>query len=122
MIRKRRGAIPRRNLQARSVVYTVDKFNRPTTPTYNLFTLENCTIQPYVGEDFLVAGEGFQNKKAFTIFTDTSVSVGEEDSNIKPDQVYVMDGWYRVVKVKPWLNNVISHYEIVVVKITGQSP
>ena len=123
-MRSKRRLIPRKNLIARHVQDTVDQFGRPQIgqAIYTPFEFKNCTIQPYVGEDLIVADTGFQSKRAFTIFTDTSVTEGQEDSVIKPDEVFVLDEWYRVAKVKPWLNSVIPHYEVVVVRITGESP
>jgi len=122
MIRKRR-LLPRKNIPARHIEDVVDKFGRPQIgqSNYTDFELKNCTVQPYVGNDLIVADTGFETKEAFTIFTETLVSVGEEDSIRKPDQVFMYDAWYRVVKVKPWQNGVIPHYEIVVVMITQLS-
>jgi hypothetical protein len=123
MIRKRR-LLPRKNIPARQVQDTVDRFGRPQIgqAAYTNFELKNCTVQPYVGDDLIVADTGFETKEAFTIFTETSASIGEEDSIRKPDEVFIFDAWYRVVKVKPWQNSVIPHYEVVVVKITLRSP
>lgn len=121
MIKRRRGAIPRKTLQARHVQDTVDKFGTPQVgqAVYTPFNLLFCTVQPYVGEDLIVADTGFQSKRAYTIFTETAVTEGEEDSLIKPDEVLIDGDWYRVMKVKPWQVGVIPHYEVIVVKIVG---
>lgn len=121
MIKRRRGVIPRKSLQARHVQDTVDKFGSPVQgqAIYTPFTLNNSTVQPYTGEDLAVIDTGFQNKKTFVIFTETKVTEGDEDSLTKPDEVMVFDEWYRVVKVKPWQVGVIPHYEVTVVKIVG---
>jgi len=118
MIKRRRGAITRFDIQARHVQDDVDKFGRPSdTPTYTPFTAERCTVQPYVGGDLLVAADGFGDKEVYTVFTDTYLSQGKEGGLEKPDEVFIFDEWYRVAKTKRWQNGVINHYECVVVKI-----
>jgi hypothetical protein len=121
MIKRRRGAIPRKTLQARNVQDTVDNFGRPQVgqSVYTPFDLLNTTIQPYQGEDLMVLDTGFQSKRAFTLFTETKVTEGEEDSQTKPDEVMIEGDWYRVAKVKPWQVGVIPHYEVIVVKVVG---
>lgn len=119
-MRKRR-LLPRITLEARHVEDNVDKFGRPDplNPLYTPFDLEFCTVQPYVGDDLIVSGDGFDSKTVYTIFTETEVTEGEDDSTIKPDEVKVYGKWYRVAKVKRWQTGVIPHYEIIVVKKQG---
>ena len=121
MIKRRRGVIPRKSVQGRHVQDTVDDFGRPLVgqAVYTPFNVLNTTVQPYIGEDFMAADSGFQSKRTYTIFTETKLTEGEEDSIIKPDEVMIDGDWYRVVKVKPWQVGVIPHYECVVVKIVG---
>jgi hypothetical protein len=121
MIKRRRGVIPRKTVQGRHVQDTVDNFGRPLVgqAVYTPFNLLNTTVQPYQGEDLMVLDTGFQSKRAFTLFTETKVTEGEEDSQIKPDEVMIDGDWYRVVKVKPWQVGVIPHYEVIVVKTVG---
>lgn len=117
-MKRRRGAIPRRSLPARHVTDDVDKFGRPSdTPTYESFTAKYCTVQPYVGSNLVVAPDGFADKETYVIFTDTYLSEGVEGGVAKPDEVFIFDEWYRVVKTKRWQNGVINHYECVVIKI-----
>lgn len=111
MRNKRRGAIPRKTLEGRHITDNVDKFNRPLAPTITPFEAKLCTVQPYVGEDLIVGADGFQSKSAFTVFTDTPITEGEEGSLIKPDELLIYGKWYRAAKVKVWQVGVIPHYE-----------
>lgn len=121
MIKRRSSAIRRVTLPARRVTDVIDKFGRPIIgqSQYTLFDLKSCTVQPYIGEDFVIADTGLQNKKTYVVFTETEVSVGEEDGTQKPDEIFLYDEWYRVVKVRPWQTGVIPHYEVIAVKIVG---
>lgn len=119
MVLRRRGAIPRKNFPARRVTETVDKFNRPSDLTYTNFTAKNCTIQPYTGKDMVLGADGMSDVASFIMYTDTAMFEGGDGINKKADQVFFMNSWYKVVKVKPWLSEVIPHYEVLLVKIDG---
>jgi hypothetical protein len=119
MALRRRGVIPRKNFPARRVVETLDKFNRPTGLTYTDFLVKNCTIQPYTGEVMVLGADGASDMASFVMYTDTSVFEGNDGGSRKADQVYYLNNWYKVVKVKPWLSEVIPHYEVMLVKIDG---
>jgi len=121
MIKRRRGAIPRKTVLGRHVTDSVDKFGRPdaSLAIYEEFSVLNTTVQAYVGDDLVVQQDGFQSKEAYTLFTETKLTDGEEDSLIKPDEVFVFDSWCRVVKVKARTVGIIPHYECVVVRSTG---
>lgn len=116
MANRRSGLIPRKQLQARRLVEVRNDFNEITSITYTTFTINNCTVQPYVGVDTVAATDGFNTSSIYTIFTDTKLSAGKEGTSNKADEVMVNDSWCRVVKVKPWQNGLISHYEIVVIE------
>ena len=117
MIKRRNGAIPRKTLQARHKQDVLDEFERPLTPVTTPFKIYNCTVQPYVGDTFQLAPDGFQGKDVFTLFTETLLTRGKEDSLIKPDEVLINNIWFRVVKVKPWQVGLIPHYECIVVEL-----
>lgn len=114
---RRNGAIKRPTLQARHVTDVLDEFERPQTPVLTLFDATLCTWQPYVGDTFQLAPDGFQGKDVLTLFTATELTKGREGGVIKPDEVLIKNVWYRVVKVKPWSVGIIPHYECVVVEI-----
>lgn len=116
MANRRSGLIPRRNLQGRRITEVRNDFNEVVSLTPTTFTLQNCTVQPYVGLDTMAGQDGFNNVTAYTIFTDTKVSAGKEGTNNKPDEIMVNGAWCRVIKVKPWQNGLIPHYEIVVIE------
>lgn len=117
MIKRRNGAIPRKTLQARRKQDVSDEFERPLTPIVTPFEAKNCTIQPYVGDTFQLAPDGFQGKDVFTVFTETLLTRGKEGSLIKPDELLINNVWFRVVKVKPWQVGLIPHYECIVVEL-----
>ena len=117
MIKRRNGAIPRKTLQARHKQDVLDEFERPLTPTVTPFSAKNCTVQPYVGDTFQLAPDGFQGKDVFTVFTETLLTRGKEGSLIKPDELLINNVWFRVVKVKPWQVGLIPHYECIVVEL-----
>lgn len=114
---KRRGGIPRKPLDARHVQDILDEFERPTGRSLVSFQALYCTVQPYIGDVFLLAPDGFQGKDIFTVFTETQLSIGKEGGTTKPDEVLINSKWFRVVKVQPWQVGLIPHYECVVVEL-----
>lgn len=120
--KRRRGAIPRITIDGRKVVEVRDEFERITGLAYTPFDVEYCTLQPYVGDTFLLAPEGMHNKDVYTLFTATKLSVGKQGTTQKPDEVFYDDKWFRVVKVKAWQTGVINHYECVVVELDEELP
>lgn len=111
-------ALPRKDIQARHVTDVVDKFGEPTGATYTDFTMSKCTVQPYVGSDFILGTDGFTDKTVYTVFTDTFVTDGLDGGVTKPDEAYIYGKWFRCAKVRIWGNDVISHYECVFVEMT----
>ena len=114
---RRSSLIKRKDVQARSVTEALDYLNRPQGIVKTLYTLKECTVQPYVGDDLILAGDGFQNKSAYTIFTNTAVTEGLEGSTRKADEIQLYNDWYKVVKVKNWMVGVIPHYEVVCIRM-----
>lgn len=114
---RRSSLIKRKELQARSVTETLDYLNRPSDIVKTNFTLYECTVQPFVGKDFILTADGLQSKSVYTIFTNTLVIVGDEGGSRKADEILIDNEWYRVVRVKQWFVGVIPHYEVVCIRI-----
>lgn len=113
--RRKSSGIPRKDLSARHVVETLDQYGMPTT-TVTPFSLINCTVQPYQSDELLLQPDGLAIKDAYTIYTDTLATAGEEGSTVKADEVSLFGGWYKVLKSSPWQVGVINHYELIVVR------
>ena len=108
-IPRRNGPIPKITLNARHVTETVNQFGTPTT-TNVAFTCELCTVQPFVGDDLVIAQDGFSTKDVYTLFTATPVTSGDEDSDVKADEVEYKGKWYKVYKVQDWDVGIIPHF------------
>ena len=113
--RRKSSGIPRKDLTARHVVEALNQYGMPTT-TITPFTLSNCTVQPYQADELLLQPDGMAIRDAYTIYTDTPATAGEEGNTIKADEVSLFGGWYKVLKSSPWQVGVINHYELIVVK------
>lgn len=106
--RRKNSGIPRKDLTARHVVEALNQYGMPqitTTP----FTLQNCTVQPYQADELLLQPDGMAIRDAYTIYTDTAATAGEEGNTIKADEVNLFGGWYKVLKAAPWQVGVINH-------------
>ncbi len=112
---KRRGAMPRKTLQARRIVETRNEFNEVVSVTPTTFQALYCTVQPYEGDLFTPDVLGYTDKDVFTVFTETELRVGNEGTNRKPDEVQIEGKWFKVVKVKRW-TTLLNHYECVVIE------
>lgn len=109
-MKRRNGPIPRKSLNARHVTEVLDDFGTPTI-TEVPFTLTLCTVQPFVGDDFILGSDGLQNKDVFTVFTETPLQSGKEGSEIKADEVEINGEWYIVYKAQPWQVGIgLDHY------------
>lgn len=118
-IQRRNGPIPRISLNGRHVTETTNEFGTPATSN-TAFTLLTCTVQPYVGDDFILGSDGYGTKDLFTVFTATQLTAGDENSTVKADEVQINNQWYKVIKVQPWGVGVIPHYcATVVLKDAG---
>jgi len=112
---KRRGAMPRKTLQARRIVETRNEFNEVTSVTPTTFQALYCTVQPYEGDLFTPDVLGYAVRDVFTVFTETELKVGQEGTGNKPDEVMIEGKWFRVVKVKRW-TTLLKHYEVIVIE------
>lgn len=117
--KRRNGAIRRITLKARKVVEVRDDFNRILSTNTTTFNAELCTVQPFVGDTFLLSPEGLQNKDVYTLFTSTPLQVGKQGTANKADEVFYDNKWFRVVKVKNWAVGLIPHYECIIVELDG---
>lgn len=74
-----------------------------------------ASVQPTPAEEMETLPEGYRTKESFTLFT-SSVLKASLTNATNADFVVINDEKYRVVKVAPWQNNLINHYECIVVK------
>lgn len=116
MIKRRSGMIPRKTLQARRVIETRNSFNEITGVQYVTFQALQCTDQPYEGDTFDPNMTGFTNRKVRTVFTETLLQDGDDNSNRKADEVFMYGSWWKVFKVKSWQVGLIPHYEVIVIE------
>lgn len=122
--RSNRRSLPRRDLVARRVTTeTLDNgyFSDGLT-SFEEFPLKVCTVQPAQGEELETLGEGYKGLEAFNIFTQTRANPAIEGTDKNPDEVFLSDryasdpGWFLVMTAKPWRNQVIPHYHLLVVR------
>jgi hypothetical protein len=118
MIRRSR-LIPRITLQGRRNTEVRNEFNEVTSIVNQTFQVNDVTVQPFIGDMMSPDLNGFQNAEIFTVFTSTPLQTGVEGDTKKADELFIYDGWYRVIKVKRWLSGVIPHYECVCAKLDG---
>jgi hypothetical protein len=74
-----------------------------------------ASVQPTSAAEVLTLPEGRREKKSFKLFTDSSLLSLDQTQN--PDRVVIFGEEYEVIKKDPWQNNVINHYEYIVVKV-----
>lgn len=110
---RRSGLIKRPNLKARRPTEQLNDFNEVVGVTFKEFTAFTCTVQPYEGSSMTPDPIGFSERDVYTVFTNTLLQGGAEGSTTKADELFIYGKWCRVIKVKPWLNGVNSHYEVI---------
>ncbi len=74
-----------------------------------------ASVQPTPADVLLTLPEGFRTKSTYTLYTDTKLRTAEVDKN-NPDIVVIDSERYQVVRIAAWQNDVISHYEVLVVQ------
>lgn len=120
--RTKRQAIPRVDLPARRVEVMFDERNNPLATQTTDFTIHNCTVQPSSGWELQTLDIGTKHNEVFSIFTETLVKPAIRGTDDHADEIYLsapytaVNGWFKVVQVKPWRNGVIPHYQILVVR------
>ncbi len=76
-----------------------------------------ASVQPLAAQETLLLPENRREVKNFKLFTDTKLLATEKGGD-NADYV-VIDGLdYEVMRVDPWQNAVISHYRVIVSKLT----
>jgi hypothetical protein len=66
--------------------------------------------------DIALLEEGKRTQQAYKLITETSLQTAQP-GGIVPAWIQVLSQWFEVAAALPWQNNVISHYEYIVVKI-----
>jgi len=98
--------------------------------TYGSSTNTKGTITPGTSSSFTVMGtisatspediarleEGKRTRKAFKLFTESQLKTAVAGGQV-PDRIQVGSEWYEISALVNWTNQVISHFEYVIVKI-----
>jgi hypothetical protein len=74
-----------------------------------------ANVQPTPAEVMETLPEGYRDKDAFTLYTNTELFTAE-DNQSNPDIILLYGKRFFVAKKEIWQNTILSHYEIVVVK------
>lgn len=74
-----------------------------------------ASVQPTPAEVLQTLDEGYRTKDTYTLYTDFECKTSKSEIK-KPDFVTINNEKYIVVKVSQWQNNVVNHYQVVVVK------
>lgn len=123
-IRSGNRAMRRINLIARRVNqgFLPNGFSSDELNTFEEFELKTCTVQPASGAELETLGEGYKDRSAYTIFSQTSANPAIEGTTSNPDEVflggrYTSDpGWFLVMREAPWQNGHINHHKLLVVR------
>lgn len=121
-LRRRFSGIPYVDLPGRRQTNMTDATGYPIGTSYVTFTFRTATVQASTGDEIEVTAPGLKDKEVFHIFTETRGNPTVEGSQSPGDQVfldsrYTSDpGWFTVIRAKPWQNNVINHYDLLVVR------
>lgn len=110
------SGIPKQTLSARSVTL-VDNPYGPATQTYVPFTLNICTVQPFVDSEVELQNSGYREKVDLVVFTQTSVKGNKQGTDEGGDEILINNEWYKVLEVKAWQVGVIPHYYACCMKI-----
>jgi len=113
---RRSGLIPRKTIPARRSVETTNDFNEVIGITNQSFNALQCTVQPVVGGSMTPDLIGYADREIYTVYTETQLVVGLEGTNRKPDELFIYNKWFKVIRCKRWQVGVIPHYECVVVE------
>lgn len=120
-------------LYHRNATKTGGGFGKPQI-TYTFLTqvAEMCTLQPPKAEEITVNLSGLSSQDMFVIRTNTALFTPEDGTDFLGSGVYIPDsyfmtgnnpfteggkgGWYNVVQIMSWGNNVINHYKALLVR------
>lgn len=129
----KRYSVPLVYRDTQQAVGSDSPFDNDPTTTEVVFTkvvAKDCTIQAPKKDDLTQMDSGYAEEKVKRIFTNTFVPSLVEGSDMLPALFYIPDtyftlnpayparvgGWYKVLTVRPRLNNTIEHYEVLVVR------
>ena len=74
------------------------------------------TMSAVSPSDVALLPEGKRTRQAFNYITADALQVAGQ-SGLQPDWIYNSGFWFEVSAMKPWQNQVISHFEYVITKI-----
>lgn len=117
--RKSRLLIPRFPLAAiRREQNTEDDEGSITVlePTNTAFILPYCTLQPLSGYRQNLLPSGLQDKVVYRLFCSEEVRTVDEGSVDLADLVSDGKNVYYIQSAQPWQNNLINHYDCIIVK------
>ncbi len=78
-----------------------------------IFTIK-ASVQPSQAEVMEMLPEGYRDKGAYTLYTDTELNISVAGTT-SPD-IVLINGQRHIVKiVEPWGNDLINHYKVIVV-------
>lgn len=108
--------LPRKTFVAEITTLTLDEFNLETETTEQL-TLENCGLHPVTGWALQTLGEGYRDKRAWHLYTTTSIGFIVEGSDKKPLKVEVKPGiWAVAIRAEDWEYGLQSHTKLTLVE------
>ena len=113
---RRSGLIPRKTIPAKRSIETTNDFNEVIDITNQSFNALECTVQPVVGGSMTPDLIGYADREIYTVYTSTLLSFGVEGTNRKPDELFINNKWFKVIRCERWQVGVIPHYECVVVE------
>lgn len=67
------------------------------------------SIQPAPYEELLTLPEGRRQEGSYLVYTFSAVQTG--------DILFIRGDRFEVMRIEPWLNNVISHFKVLAVKM-----
>lgn len=79
-------------------------------------TTVQATVQPLRGYDLMILSEGDRSQGSVKITTNDTIQALDEKTQVKADEFFYDNHWYRVMKMLPCR----GHYEAIALKITGQ--
>ena len=74
-----------------------------------------ASVQMTEAEVLQTLPEGYRTLESYTLYTDKELKTANEGVS-NPDIVIIDGKYFNVVKVSPWKNGLLEHFEIVVVK------
>lgn len=76
-----------------------------------------ASVQPASPTDLEVLPEGRRGRKAFKVYTSSTLRESDQQNGGQPDRIRIAGQWYEVAHVQRWENNLINHHEVLVVRV-----